>query len=214
MIALPGNPTELKDDSILSDKMVMWFPHLHQFLKQRICLRWVWKQYVYICARMEVCETDPKTTWSNFAPCDLVTSEDFHSCMRMTWMASRVMNVKWKRLTPCPSWVPKARPRKDWWHLSAKGTSCCKIEACRLRHGTMSKLLVRLQNHALITSWHWQRHWKMQDMVPPMRSLLRPRVNSLTMCLGHKLSHATLKISFPSINLYICGFCGYSIQLL
>ena len=77
MITLLGNPTELKDDSILSDKMVMWFPHLHQFLKQRICLRWVWKQYVYICARMEVCETDPKTTWSNFAPCDLVTSEDF-----------------------------------------------------------------------------------------------------------------------------------------
>ena len=213
MIALLGNPTELKDDSIWSDKMVMWFPHLHQFLKQRICLHG--------------CENSTCTyahAWKSVKlirkPHDLILLpaiwwrlRTFHSCMRMTWMASRVMNVKWKRLTPCPSWVPKARPRKDWWHLSAKGTSCCKIEACRLRHGTMSKLLVRLQNHALITSWHWQRHWKMQDMVPPMRSLLRPRVNSLTMCLGHKLSHATLKISFPS-NLYICGFCGYSIQLL
>ena len=162
------------------------------------------KQYVYICARMEVCETDPKTTWSNFAPCDLVTSEDF-SLLHEDDVDGESGDEREMKAVDTLS------------ELGSQSSSSKRLVTPQCKRDKLlqnrSLQVARLQNHALITSWHWQRHWKMQDMVPPMRSLLRPRVNSLTMCLGHKLSHATLKISFPS-NLYICGFCGYSIQLL
>ena len=105
--------------------------------------------------------------------------------MRMMWMMSPKVKMKCRPLTRCPSWVPDALRPANLWRLSARRTMCSAIRACSWTHGIRCKPLALCQNHVMIISWLWQKRWRMQKLLLPMRNRLKAKVNSRTMWLGY-----------------------------